>query len=281
MWWSQKIIRGADPVTYYFASSVKNQKKLHRNLVQNFYLDEASVMVIINIMSVLAAFAILLTYDCSAPIMLPWVQQWRSDTFSSASKCQLTLPKNWKILLTGCWHTQHHTKTTSASLRFINLPKKHICRKCNARFYPTMPVKQTVSVCSSSAKHSSILMEDAGLTLNSKGEMVRTSNLVPPSSSGTIVAVAPLALADSSDKDLYLPVNHAPPGPRTNRFSGNKGPTKTKIAVERKVVKEAKQMEAKGKKAAVATRKADNLAKKQEKRISSAKVKASTAAAKA
>ncbi len=47
------------------------------------------------------------------------------------------------------------------------------------------------------------------------------------------------------------------------------------------MVKEAKQKEAKGKKAAAATCKADGLAKKQEKRISSAKAKASTAAAKA
>jgi hypothetical protein len=56
---------------------------------------------------------------------------------------------------------------------------------------------------------------------------------------------------------------------------------KTKIAAERKAVKEAKQKEAEGKKAAAATRKADDLAKKQEKRISSAKVKASTMTAKA
>jgi hypothetical protein len=144
-----------------------------------------------------------------------------------------------------------------------------------------MPVKQTVSIRFPNAKCGSILMEDAGLTLNDKGEVVRTSNLVPPSSSGTVVATALLALADSSDKDLYLPAIHAPPGPRINRFSGNKGPTKSKIAAEHKAAKEAKQKEAKGKKAAAAACKADGLAKKQEKRISSAKAKASTAAAKA
>jgi hypothetical protein len=124
-------------------------------------------------------------------------------------------------------------------------------------------------------------MEDAGLTLNDKGEVVRMSNSVPPSSSGTVVAVALLALADSRDKDLYLPAIHAPPGPRTNRFSGSKCPTKTKIAAEHKAAKEAKQKEAEGKKAAAAAGKADGLAKKQEKRIFSAKAKASTAAAKA
>jgi hypothetical protein len=144
-----------------------------------------------------------------------------------------------------------------------------------------MPVEQAVSVCFSNAKRGSILMEDASLTLNRKGEVVRTSDLVPPSSSGTVVAMALLALTDSSNENLYLPAIHAPPGPPTNLFSGNKGPTKTKIAVERKVAKEAKQKEAKEKKAAAAACKADSLAKKQEKRISSAKAKASTAAAKA
>jgi hypothetical protein len=197
------------------------------------------------------------------------------------SKCQLSLPKNQQNLLTGCWHTQHHTKTTSASLCFINLPKKHVRRKSNARFYPTMPVEQTISVCFPNTKRGSILMEDAGLTLNDKGEVVRTSDSVPPLSSGTVVAAALLALADSSDEDLYIPAIHAPPGPCTNHFSGNKGPTKTKIAAEHKAAKEAKRKEAKGKKAAAAARKADSLTKKQEKKISSTKAKASTAATKA
>ncbi len=196
-------------------------------------------------------------------------------------KMPIESTKKWQILLTGCWHTQHHTKTTSASLRFINLPKKHVRCKSNARFYPTMPVEQTISVCFPNTKRGSILMEDAGLTLNDKGRVVRTSDLVPPLSSGTVIATALLALADSSDKDLYLPTIHAPPGPRTNQFSGNKGPTKTKITTERKAAKEAKQKEAEGKKAATAACKADGLAKKQEKRISSAKAKASTVAAKA
>jgi hypothetical protein len=144
-----------------------------------------------------------------------------------------------------------------------------------------MPVKQTVSIRFPNAKRGSILMEDASLTLNDKGEVVRMSKSAPLSSSRTIVAVALLALADSNNKDLYLPAIHALPSPRTNHFSGNKGPTKTKIAAERKAAKEAKQKDAKGKKAATAACKADGLAKKQEKRISSTKAKASTAAAKA
>jgi hypothetical protein len=109
-----------------------------------------------------------------------------------------------------------------------------------------MPVKQTISIRFPNAKCGSILMEDAGLTLNNKGEVVCTSGLVPPLSSGTVVAVALPALADSRDVDLYLPAIHAPPGPRTNCFSGNKGSTKTEIAAERKAAKEAKQKETKG-----------------------------------
>jgi hypothetical protein len=143
-----------------------------------------------------------------------------------------------------------------------------------------MPIEKTVSVRSLNAKRGSILMEDASLILNNEGEVVCTSGSYP-SSSGIVVAAALLALADSSDKDLYLPAIHAPPGPRTNCFSGNKAPIKTEIAAERKAAKEAKQKEAEGKKAAVAARKADGLAKKQEKRISSTKAKASTVAAKA
>jgi hypothetical protein len=113
-------------------------------------------MVIVNIMPILAIFTILVTYNCSAPITLPWVQQWRSDTFSSASKCQLSLPKNRQILLTGCWHTQHHTKplppasasstsprSTSAAKSMPDLPH-HASRadplrplpQCQARLHP-------------------------------------------------------------------------------------------------------------------------------------------------
>ncbi len=88
---------------------VKKSKIRHRNSVLNLQLDVASVMVINCTMSVWVTIAILLTYCCSAPITLPWVQQWRSDTFSPALECQTLLPPKWQILSTGCWHT-HNTK---------------------------------------------------------------------------------------------------------------------------------------------------------------------------
>jgi hypothetical protein len=253
---------------------------------ENRVSDEASVMVIVNTMPVLAALAILLTYSCSTPIMMPWVQEWRSDAFSPALECQLILQKNWQFFFTGCLHNttqKHHTKTTSASLLCINLPKKHIRRKPQPIYHLTMPIKQTIFVRCPNAKCGSISKGDGTrLTLNNKGEVVLAPGPLPASSSGTVLAAALLALVDSSDsdEDLYRPVIHAPPGPHTNHFS-KKAPTKTEIAAERKAAKVAKQKEAEDKKAAAAARKADGLAKKQKKRISSAKAKASTAAAKA
>jgi hypothetical protein len=130
------------PITSRQASkSRKKSRKLHRNLVLNLQLDEASVTVIDYTMSVWAAFAILLTYSCSALITLPSVQQWRSDTFSPAIERQSLLRKKWQILSTGCWHTQHYIISISASLLLLNFWKKHLCRKSN----PNMPVKCSVS----------------------------------------------------------------------------------------------------------------------------------------
>ncbi len=70
-------------------------------MVLNLQLDEASVMVIDYNMSVGAAIAILLMYSCSAPIALPWVQQWRSDMFSPVLEHQSLLPQNGKFYLLG------------------------------------------------------------------------------------------------------------------------------------------------------------------------------------
>ncbi len=110
-------------------------------MVLNLQLDEASVTVINYTMPVWAAIAILLTYSCSAPITLPWVQQWRSDRFSPALERQSLLPQKWQILSTVCWHTQHYIISISASLPLLNLQKKHICRKSD----PNMPVERTIS----------------------------------------------------------------------------------------------------------------------------------------
>jgi hypothetical protein len=237
------VVQTLLPITSHQASKpCRKSRKLHRNSVQNYYLDKASVMVIVNTMPILAALAILLTYSCSAPIMMPWMQQSRSDEFSPALECQLILQENWQNLLTGCWHNttqKHHTKTTFASLLRINLPKKHIRRKPQSIYCLTMPMEQTVFVRCPDANCGSISKGDGtDLTLNNKGEVVLAPGPLPASSSGTVVAAALLALADSSDsnEDLYCPVIHAPPGPHTNCFP-KKAPTKTKIAAEQKAAK--------------------------------------------
>ncbi len=121
-------------------------------MVLNLQLDEASVTVIDYTMSIWAAIAILLTYSCSAPITLPWVQQWRSDTFSPVLECQSLQPQKWQILSTGCWHTQHYIIYISASLLLLNLWRKHICCKSN----PNMPVKCTISDPSLTARQGQI-----------------------------------------------------------------------------------------------------------------------------
>ncbi len=134
------------------SKSHKKIKKLHRNLVLNLQLDEVSVTVIDYTMSVWAAIAILLTYSCSAPITLPWVQQWRSDTFSPALERQSLLLQKWQILSSGCWHTQHYIISISVSLLLLNLWKKHVCRKSN----PDMPVERTISDPSLTARRGQI-----------------------------------------------------------------------------------------------------------------------------
>jgi hypothetical protein len=147
-----------------------------------------------------------------------------------------------------------------------------------------MPVNQTVLVHSLDAKRGSIVKGNGtGPTLNEKGEVKSAPGPLPPSSSKTVIAAALLALAgnsDSSDEDSFFPLIHAPPGPHTNCFPGIT-PTKTKISAELKAAKQMKKKEAKDKKATAAMRKSDSLAKKQEKIVSSVKVKASTGAAKA
>jgi hypothetical protein len=75
-----------------------------------------------------------------------------------------------------------------------------------------------------------------------------------------------------------LPI-HAPPGARPN-CAGICASTKTEIAAKRRLSKEAKQKAAKDKKLAAVACKAANLAKKQERFISSVKSKAAKATAK-
>jgi hypothetical protein len=71
-----------------------------------------------NTMVVWVASALLLMRNCSAPTLLPWVQQWRSKAFSSAKK-ELIFP-NPKLTTFSCWvlaqTTQHYPHNHSPPL---------------------------------------------------------------------------------------------------------------------------------------------------------------------
>jgi hypothetical protein len=167
------------PITLCQASKPhRKSRKLHRNLVLNLQLDKAGVTVINYTMSFWAAIAILLMYSCSAPIMLPWMQQWRSDTFSPALECQSLLPQRWQILSTGCWHTQHYIISISASLLLLNLWKKHVCCKSN----PNMPVEGTISDPSLTTRRGQIppASFQVGIQLHGRGPLAARDHLRCP-----------------------------------------------------------------------------------------------------
>jgi hypothetical protein len=54
------------------------------------------------------------------------VQQWRSDAFSPAHKCQFPLQRKWVVVDAGCWHILNQLKTTTTCR---HVPKKHIRKK--------------------------------------------------------------------------------------------------------------------------------------------------------
>ncbi len=77
-------------------------------------------------MDIKAAFAILHTHNCSTPTTLPWVQQWRSDAFTPAHKCQFLLQQKWVVVDAGCWHILNQLKSTTTCRHVL---KKHIRKK--------------------------------------------------------------------------------------------------------------------------------------------------------
>ena len=81
-------------------------------------------MFIIYTMVVWATFVLLHTHSCSAPTLLPGVQQWRSDTFSLLKKMPISATAKWAVVDAGCWQTLHQLKPQPHAHMF---PKKHIC----------------------------------------------------------------------------------------------------------------------------------------------------------
>ena len=123
-------------------------------------------MFIIYTMAVWATFVLLHTHSCSAPTLLPWVQQWRSDAFSPTQKRRFPPQQKMVVVDAGCLHTLHQLKPQQ---RAHMVQKKHpqeahlpsmlsqnLCQQCASRpehqkmkshpwgccHYPTQPTQE-------------------------------------------------------------------------------------------------------------------------------------------
>ena len=93
-----------------------------------------------NTMTVWAALALLLTYSCSAPTLLPWAQTRRSDMFSPAHKffCLLGKIDNFFLLGAGTQtkrfppHQSNGMPQKSTSVRGIFSSQSHSNRQAGA-----------------------------------------------------------------------------------------------------------------------------------------------------
>jgi hypothetical protein len=219
----------------------------------------------------LVAFIFLLAYICSALLLLPQGGK-RGSHAHSLHQIRPSIAKQAGSWL-SCrgWHTQHHT---SAYHTFTSTSQPPLSRK-HVRFKPTfslfaiaMPTKSdfALSPTSAKAKCGTVLAADP-LVATSVTSFSTESGVIPQDD---------LALLSRLQE---LPI-HAPPGERPNR-AGVCASTKTEIAADCKLAKEAKQKAAEDKKLAAVACKAANLAKKQKRCISSAKSKVAKATAKA
>jgi hypothetical protein len=217
-----------------------------------------------------AAFIILLTYTCSTLLLLPQGGKWGSHAHS-LYQIWPSIPKR-----AGSWlpcrgrHTQHHMSAyhTFASTSQPPLFRKHVHFKPTPSFTIAMPTTLDF------AFSPTLAMAKCG-TIPAADPLVASSVTSFSTKSG-VIPQHNLALLSRLQE---LPI-HAPPSVPPNR-AGIRASTKTEIAAECRLAKEAKQKAAKDKKLAAVARKAMNLTKKQERLISSAKSKAAMATAKA
>jgi hypothetical protein len=131
----------------------------------------------------------------------------------------------------GCWHTTYIISTTFPSNCLCNCPRKHVRFKPHQ--LPTIPISRNLLVPS----------------------VLTTSNVL-----STNIAGAALKGSDSKLEGFVNSQTFAPPGICPLRTG--KTLTKTQAAAERKAKKEAKVRETKGKKLAVAARRAHAKNKK-------------------
>jgi hypothetical protein len=180
---------------------------------------------------------------------------------------------SWPVQLSGdrspiftvFWHTQQCTTTSIACIH---------CSQCHVRFKPLAIMPTTtileLSPALATAKKGEISASGHS-TANSITSFTTTSNNVITKEDHALLPM------------LQECAIHAPPGPCPAR-TGTRGITNTQQQAERKALKETKLKAAEEKKLATAARKAEIVAKKQERQaclISSAEAKVAKALAKA
>ena len=203
-------------ITYYFILYT-NLPKLRRNSVR---ILPAALMLVIGIASSImanqAAFVFLLAYTCLVLSPMPRGDFWGSSAPSP--------PRNWPIAVArtrlnfsdGLRLTQHTTPDshhTTASRSSPLFPRKHF------RFKPTMPSSTLIEVPVSLALAKTVTGPDLSV--------------------GTTVT-GPSTGSELSQTYTQPKRLSAPPGPPPSR-SGLRPLSKTAIAAERKLAKEAKQ----------------------------------------
>ena len=197
-------------------------------------------------MVILAAFSVLYTYTSSVLLPLPRGQKWGSNTFSSSHKHSFYPWPRWVIFGDECWHnTTSFTTTANNALK----PRKRVRTKPYRSVIlhiSTMPTSRDLAVAS---------------ILDSESIIDRITNEDE---------------ADNFVNNIQVrnfPV-FSPPGARPNRAAT----TKTKLKADAKALKTRKAQADEDKKRATAERRHEAQAKKREKAIVAAEVRADKAA---
>ncbi len=216
-------------------------------------------------MADLAAFKFLLVYLLSASGFPTEGYPGSSGMPSSSHSRPVQLSGDWSPTFTVFWHTQQHT---TASTACIHCSQRHIHLKPLATM-PTTTILE-LSPALATAKKGEISVSGHS-TATSVTSFTTTSNNVISKEDRTLLTM------------LQEHAIHAPPGPHPTH-TGTRSITIALRHAERKALKETKLKAVEEKKLTTAARKAEIVAKKQERQaclISSAEAKATKAVAKA
>jgi hypothetical protein len=222
-------------------------------------------------MAILAVFYLLLVYIASSQNLPSWGNVWSHDTSLTARGGSILMRKDRSVSLTMCCHTTHTLHHKTASFVQQHSPRKHTCFKPTSSF-ATMPLSSFLNLSSAEATAKSRTIPASGLS-------IATSATGHSTNSSAVVSHDKFALLF---KLRGIPI-HAPPGPGP-LCTGAWSITKTQLQIKHRATKEAKVKAAEDKKLAIAGRRTEAQAKKQERQeklISSAKARAAKAVAKA